>query len=244
MARARPPAHPDLPPPDQRPASRPVDAAGRCGIHELRRASGLSLWVRVERQADRDALLHRLERIDDRLEELSEERRAVVGALAALRDELYPPVPWSKGRRPPDVDTSPLPPATEGSQALTGRDLRATCLAILRRHGPLTLRELHGLLHRYGYVVGARRPVTALSDAMAYEVERRRARRVERGVYKAADPRAPRQRRARRRPPELASEPHGFWIEHRPSALDPDIDQDPYTWTVLADARARAPDGG
>jgi hypothetical protein len=186
----------------------------------------MSWRARVDLQVERDALVQRLDRLDDELEELSRERQAIVAALTELREVLYPPIPWAKGRRPPDVDHAPLPPATEGSTALGGRDLRATCLTILRRHGALSLVELHGLLHRYGYVISARRPVTALSDAMAYEVEQRRARRVERGVYEAID--APPRRR--HRPVALPREPHAVWISARPAALDPDVDEDPDTW--------------
>src|SRR5699024_6219871 len=133
-------------------------------------------FLRIERQTDRDALLHRLGQIDERLLSLSDERRGIVAALADIRDELYPVVPWCHGRRPPDLDAGPLPPVAADATAISGRHLRATCLAILRRHGPTSLRELHGLLHRYGYAVHAAHPVTCLSDAMAYEVEQRRAR--------------------------------------------------------------------
>jgi hypothetical protein len=181
--------------------------------------------------------VHRLNQIDERLEKLSAERRSIVDALSELREELYPPVPWAHGRRPPDIDRSPLPPAPAGAQTIGGRDLRVTCLTILRRHGATSLPELHGLLHRYGYLVGARRPVTALSDAMAYEVERGRARRVERGIY-ASTCRPPRRRRAA---PPLADHPAGPWLSHRPSPLDPDLDDDPGTW---ADSDERAPPPG
>lgn len=224
--------HPDLPPPAPGRRTRPADSLGRAPTLDLRRASGLNLWVRVERQTDRDALVHRLAQLDGRLEALSEERRAIVDALTDLRDELYPPVPWARGRRPPDLDRSPLPPAPAGSQPLGGRDLRGTCLTILRRHGALTLYELHGLLHRYGYLIASRRPVTALSDAMAYEVERQRARRVQRGVYEATDE-APGRR--------IAAEPGGVWRTQQPSPLDPDLDEDPTTWTVIDPERFRGP---
>jgi len=232
------PPHADLPPPRPRPR-RPTDGCGRCGTHDLRRASGMSWWARVDLQVERDALLHRLERLDDELEELSRERQAIVAALTDLRELLYPPIPWAKGRRPPDVDHAPIPPATEGSTALSGRDLRATCLSILRRHGVLSLVELHGLVHRYGYVIGSRRPVTALSDAMAYEVEQQRARRVERGVYAAVD--APPRRR--HRPVTLPREPHGVWISARPSAPDPDLDEDPDSWTIAGTDERSPPPG-
>jgi hypothetical protein len=183
----------------------------------------------VEVQTERDALLHRLGKIDDRLLSLSEERRAIVDELTILRDALYPTVPWCHGRRPPDIDCSPLPPAAPGAMTVEGRRLRATCLTVLRRHGPTSLPELHGLLHRYGYVVSAARPVTALSDAMAYEVEQGRARRVERGVYEAlGDP--PRGRRGRPSPvPDLPDLPEP-WASKHPSSLDPPLDEDPLWW--------------
>ena len=78
-----------------------------------------------------------------------------------------------------------MPPAPEHAQPLSGRALRATCVAILRRHGATSLLELHGLLHRYGYLMASTRPVTALSDAMAYEVEHGRRAACDRGVYEA-----------------------------------------------------------
>ena len=74
-----------------------------------------------------------------------------------------------------------------------GRRLRAVALTILRRHGMLTLRDLHGLIHAYGYCVHGSHPAKNLADAMAYEVEQGRADRIERGRYAqraggAADP--------------------------------------------------------
>jgi hypothetical protein len=229
VAMALPDPHPDLPAPRQRPRCHANDRVGRVSTYDLRRASGMQLRERVDHQTDRDALLHRLERIDERFAELGDERRAIVDELAALRDELYPVVTWSKGRRPPRLDHAPLPPALAGSQTVSGRDLRAVCQAILRRHGPLGLTELHAMVHRYGYVVGARRPVTALSDAMAYEVECGRARRVERGVYEAVG--WPKRHRSRWRP-TIPPHPDGYHLAHAPTPLDPDLDDDPSTWTV------------
>ena len=105
-----PPAHADLPAP--RPATPPPP--GRGPVLDIRRASGLPLRVRAERQADRDALVHRLQRSTADCVELSEERLDLVDELAAVRDELYPPIPWCHGRRPPDLDRGPLPAAPEG----------------------------------------------------------------------------------------------------------------------------------
>jgi hypothetical protein len=187
----------------------------------------MPLYARVERQVERDALVHRLHEVDRTMEELSRERIAIVDELAHLRDQLYPPIPWCNGRRPPDLDTAPLPPAPEGSESLTGRALRGACLEILRRHGRLPLRQLHGLLHRYGYVVGSRRPVQALSDALRHEVHAGRARRVERGVYEVT---APRVDRTTRRTLPIAPVPEP-WLDNRTTPLDPALDEDPRTWS-------------
>lgn len=228
-----------IPPPPPRRQPGPQDRWGRSSTLELRVASQLPLWWRIQRQTERDALVHRLRRIDDRLDDLSAERRAIVDELAAVREDLYPPVPWCRGRRPPDIDRAPLPPAPAGAQVLRGRALRSTCLSILRRHGALGLRELHGLLHRYGYLVGAARPVTALSDAMAYETERGRARRTGHGVYEAVagTERADRPGGG----PGLPPQPGGPWSDPGPSHLDPDLDADPSGWG--AQPASRSPDG-
>lgn len=148
------------------PLRRDPDHAGRTAPRSIRQASGLNLRARADLQVERDALIHALEVLDERMRELSDDRLAIVHELEQLRDVLYPPVPRCHGRRPPDIDCAPLPPAPEGAPALSGRDLRSACLSILRHHGALTLPELHGLLHRYGYLIAARRPVAALSDAM------------------------------------------------------------------------------
>lgn len=202
--------------------------SGRTPPFALRLVSGLRLGERVELQTERDTLIHRLGQIDGRFRELTAERRAIVVELAALRDTLYPVVAWAKGRRPPEIDHAPILPAPHGAPTLSGRELRSTCLAILRHHGALTLIELHALLHRYGYLIGARRPVTALSDAMAYEVERGRARRVERGTYEATG-RPPRWAKPDL-PLDLPTADH--WIDQRPAQLDPAREQDPAAWII------------
>ena len=181
--------------------------------------------------------MHRLGTIDRRLRILAAERREVVDSLTALREELYPPVSWAHGRRPPDIDCPPLPPAPDSAVTISGRDLRVTCLGILRRHGPLPLPELHGLVHCYGYLVGARRPVTALSDAMAYEVERGRARRIERGRYEATE--APPQRHPA--PPPIPPTARIAPSARSAAPLDPDLDEDPASWTSVTDPSGPAP---
>ena len=117
----------------------------------------------------------------------------------------------------------PRPP--KGRRRISGRDLRIACLTILRRHGALKLPDLHALLHRYGYLIGAARPVTALSDAMAYETEHGRARRIDRGIYAATDRPPPRSHT----PPTLDDRPGPGPVDG-PTPLDPDLDEDPASW--------------
>jgi hypothetical protein len=57
------------------------------------------------------------------------------------------------------------------------------CLAILSALGPQALPDLHAMLHRAGFAVANDLPVKALADALGYEADGGRARRVSRGVY-------------------------------------------------------------
>jgi hypothetical protein len=90
------------------------------------------------------------------------------------------------GRRPARPGEPPLPPTSDDPIHLRGRRLRATCLALLRRHGRCSLPELHTLLHLHGYALASRTPTKALADAMALEVRQGRARRPQRGHYEVA----------------------------------------------------------
>ena len=159
---------------------------GRAGVYDLRRASNLPLGARVERQVERDALVHRLRQLDDQLVRISEERKAVVDALAEVRERPLPAGAVGQGaaapRHRPSTAARRPPRARSRCEAATcAPPASPSCAAT----AALALPELHGLVHRYGYLVGAARPVQALADAMAYEVERGRARRPERGVYEA-----------------------------------------------------------
>ncbi|HEU5085608.1 MAG TPA: hypothetical protein VFU14_19870 [Acidimicrobiales bacterium] len=131
------------------------------------------------------ALNDELAAVDDELEVLCARRRAAVDGLVRLRPRLWPAVHHKHGRRRGRVDEVPLPPIPPGAIPVGGTDLRAVCVGLLRRHGPCALRELHGLLHRYGYRIDSDRPVQRLADAMAYEVAQERCRRIVRGVYAA-----------------------------------------------------------
>jgi hypothetical protein len=153
-----------------------------------KRQSGLHPVVRRRIQVARDEVLAELAGIDADLDQLSARRIELLDQLEQMRDRLWPEAPDRRGRRPPALDVSPMPPVPAGARPAWGRGLRGVCLTILGRHGALRLEDLHGLLHRYGYAVDSRHPVKALADAMAYEVRHGRAVRVERGVYDLAAP--------------------------------------------------------
>ena len=152
-----------------------------------RQQSALHRTTRLRLQARRDAALSELARIDRQLDGLSERRIALLDELEAARDRLWPAVPVCKGRRPPSLDASPMPPVPVDARWARGRGLRGLCLTILGRHGALGLEDLHALIHRYGYGIDSPHPVKALADAMGYEVREGRAVRVARGVYDLAE---------------------------------------------------------
>jgi hypothetical protein len=138
---------------------------------------------RNQLMGDRVDALERLDELDVVLQELASERLALLARLDELRDTLWPADPRSRGRRPPAQHERVLAPADENARSLWGRRLRSMCLAVLRRHGSLPLRDLHDLLHRYGYVIAGDDPVKTLADALGYERDSGRARRVARGIY-------------------------------------------------------------
>ncbi len=127
--------------------------------------------------------IEQLASIDAELETLAARRRGVLDRLAALRPRLWPESHRRHVRRQCRVDERALPPPTVGALVLVGVDLRRVLVGIVRRHGEVSLRELHGLIHRHGYEVGGDRPVQRLGDAAAYETRAGRLRRVRRGVY-------------------------------------------------------------
>lgn len=177
---------------------------------------------RASARIEHAALHDELAAVDAELEVLCARRRALLDRLTTLREELWPADQRCHRRRRARVDEVPLPPAPAGADALGGVDLRATCLGLLRRHGPCGLRELHGLLHRHGYRIDGPRSVQGLADAMAYEVRQGRAHRVARGVYGAMAS-AP-------EPPGSDPLPWEDPDEERPQ-LDPIVLDDPERWS-------------
>lgn len=202
-------------------------------LHPRRRLHGH--W-RERALAYRRELNAEVQRLDQELASLTYRRRAAVRRLVALRDRLWPARPYRHVRRPAAVDAPPLPPCVEDPLVLRGAALRGTCLVILDRHGTLTLRELHELLHRYGFAIGNDRSVQALGDAMAYEHEQGRAVRVGRGVYAlVAGALDHRRSPARRVAPLGSAQPWGVGASDRthggPIPVDDPLRSDPERWS-------------
>jgi hypothetical protein len=153
----------------------------------------------VERQAletEQRRLVQNIEALDRDLMNLAEQRSRLRRQVDDIRDVLWPREPSWHSRRPHPGGRGRLEPVSADAKALVGAGLRATCMAVLERHGTQSLPELHSLLHLYGYRIGGQRPVKDLADAMAHEVDHGRAIRVKRGHYRALressrQPRAP-----------------------------------------------------
>lgn len=143
-----------------------------------------------------------LRRLGAQLNALAQRHRAIRDTLRTKHRTLHPNLARRAGRQPAPDGSVQLPPVQHEATKLWGRRLRSICLALLRRNGgPLALPDLHALLHRHGYEVDARHHVKALADALAYEMEQGRVRRVRRGVYDLLESAPP--RRGRHGNPEL-----------------------------------------
>ena len=181
------------------------------------------------------ASMQDLEGLDRELEVLTARRRAVLGRLRDYRTRLWPGMRGRHHRKTCRLEDEPMPPAALDAVPLWGGDLRRVMTAIVRRHGDVTLRELHGLIHCYGYTVDSVRPVQRLADAAAFEVRHGRMERIDRGVYgpgPAADldtitalPAEPNEWA----PPEAAA-----GEGHHDSAVDPTVALDPERWSASA----------
>lgn len=134
------------------------------------------------------ALQGELERLEAEVAALARRRREVADELRANRNRLLTTLQRRRGRQPAPNGTVQLPPLSAEARFISGRRLRAVCLALLDRFGRLSLTDLHVQLHRHGYAVANRRAVQALADAMGYEHDRGTAARVGRGVYELAAP--------------------------------------------------------
>lgn len=188
-----------IPPPDSSPTSpvqpsspfahRPARGPSTSTSRRLgpnRRHSRLSRLNRIQLHVRRDQLHADLATLDGSLQELTASRLALLAELGELRERLWPVVPGKRGRRPPAVDQASLAAISPDAEPLWGDGLRWVALGLLERHGRTSLRDLHDLIHRYGYCIDSRTPVKALADALGHEADVGRARRVARGVYELA----------------------------------------------------------
>src|SRR4051812_7075614 len=94
--------------------------------------------------AREDAVRARINELDGQLVALSEERRALLDEIGSLHEQLRPRWTGTRGRRRRVIShEEPLPPTGEQPTPLCGVELRAICIAFLRKAtGPLTLRQL------------------------------------------------------------------------------------------------------
>lgn len=131
-----------------------------------------------------DELRRSISRYDLELDAITKARRVAAQELKAHRRRLFARL-RSRGRRPAADGSVQLPPIPHGATWVTGRRLRALCIAVLHRLGPLTLPELHAVLHRIQFAIASGHPAKALADACGHEHDVGRARRLERGRYEA-----------------------------------------------------------
>lgn len=129
--------------------------------------------------------------IDAQLIALADDRRKLAQKLRQVHRRIHPNLGKRAGRQPARDGAEQLPPVRCDAIVLWGRRLRSVCLSLLRAAGTLSLIELHSLLHLHGYVIASRNHVKVLADALAYEVDQGRARRVARGVYEVLPGPAP-----------------------------------------------------
>jgi hypothetical protein len=139
---------------------------------------------------EEDTVRRRINQLDQQVLDLSAERRQLLARIKHIHDELRPRSDGARGRRRRAVSHEELlPPAAEDAVRIVGRELRAICVILLRKAGrALTLRELHVLLHRLGYVVAHPHPAKALADALGHEADAGRAVRILRATYLAVGP--------------------------------------------------------
>jgi len=131
-----------------------------------------------------------LDQLDGEIAALARRRRELALSLRRERFRLLTTL-QRKGRQPAVDGTVALPSLTADARFVSGRRLRAVCLALLHRFGTQPLKDLHVLLHRHGYAVAGRHPVQVLADTLGYELDRGRVRRVARGVYELVAPPPP-----------------------------------------------------
>jgi chorismate mutase len=141
---------------------------------------------------EEDTVRKRIQELDRHVLDLSAERRRLLQRIKHIHDELRPRSDGARGRRRRAVThEEPLPPVADDAVHLIGRELRNICVALLKQaRRELTLRELHVVLHRLGYLIAHEHPAKALADALGHETDAGRVIRTKRATYRAttADP--------------------------------------------------------
>jgi hypothetical protein len=148
----------------------------------------------IRRIRDRQWLLAREHELADRATAVDAEQRRLAQEFLELRRELvavhsmlWPRTPGHdrrKWRAPRLGGPAPVPPTFPDATPVSGRALRRAVLAALARAAqPLTLTEIHRELHLRGHRLAGAHPVKQLGDALRYEEQRGRVRRVARGTY-------------------------------------------------------------
>ncbi len=183
------------------------------GQDPLRKRYSVHGAKRAKEVAACSELLDEIEVVDEQLALWAAHRHRLVAKLQERREVILPKLIKVSGRRVMEDGNVCLAPVPDDVPALWGRRLRASCMRLLAASGTLTLTELHVLLHQHGLRIDSAHPVKALADAMAYECEQGRARRLGRAVYTATA--------TRLRPPPQPD-------ARRPAPThDPDSDPDP-----------------
>jgi len=139
-------------------------------------------------RAECEALLERASQLDAAQQALAAELARVRTQLAERRLFMWPKVDRREivhgFRVTLRGGPAPIPPEARNALPLSGKHLRSTVLALLARNGgEMALVEIHRELHLSGHAIASRQPVQRLANALAYEIVKGRAKRVERGRY-------------------------------------------------------------
>jgi hypothetical protein len=134
-----------------------------------------------------DELTAEMEAVDAEQRQLGQKFFELRRELKAVHELLWPPTPGydhRKTARPELPGPAPIPPPPPDATLLRGRALRRAALAALGRAGvPQALPDIHRALHLAGQRLTSDQPVKQLADALRYEEQKGRVRRVARGTY-------------------------------------------------------------
>jgi hypothetical protein len=145
---------------------------------------------------DRPTMLERERELVGEITAVEDEQRRLAERYVALREELVElhrllwlpdrDGPYRKRWRPEVPGPASVPPPVSDARPVRGRALRRAVLALLRDAArPMKLTEIHRALHLSGHCLTSELPVKQLADALRYEEQRGRVRRVTRGTYVA-----------------------------------------------------------